>query len=423
MLKGLEMRDHTPRMYFGIFGILMGALLIVCPLVKSAHARSVISDLTVEAEGYGPTLDAAISDALAIAISQVNGVEISSSITSQLREQVSETYGSEQYRLEELLSRDVSKKTAGIVKSFRIISKAQRADLNGVWEVSVSVVVGKLEASKQLKRLRLLISDFTTPSPNKITGSVQHYLQDYLTDFLTQTRKFAILDRKFISQQNKELKFIASGLVATEELAKIGGRVGTDYLVTGTINKANETIRRHKMKLSGRVIETRAIDLNIFLRIIDVSTTQIKYANEFDLSVENLSLDQAVKELSRKASSSILEAIFPLRVVDQVDGKLVIGQGGSLLSISQKFRLTKLGKPVFDTYTGEILGRSEISIGVVEIENVSAKMAIASIVKLDPGYLVNDLLEGLILRPLVSKSKPKAISEISEKKWKKKDEW
>jgi hypothetical protein len=94
-----------------------------------------------------------------------------------------------------------------------------------------------------------------------------------------------------------------------------------------------------------------------------------------------------------------------------------------LLSISQKFRLTKLGKPVFDTYTGEILGRSEISIGVVEIENVSAKMAIASIVKLDPGYLVNDLLEGLILRPLVSKSKPKAISEISEKKWKKKDEW
>lgn len=417
------MRDHTPRMYCRIFGFVMAAWLIVCPLLNSAHARSIVSDVMLETEGYGPTLDAAISDALTIAISQVNGVEISSSITSQLREEVTETYGSEQYRLEELLRRDVSTKTAGIVKSFRIISKEQRSDSNGVWEVSISVVVGKLEASKQLKRLRLLISDFMTPRPNKITGSVHHYLQDYLTDFLTQTRKFAILDRKFISQQNKELKFIASGLVATEELAKIGGRVGTDYLITGTINKANETIRRHKMKLSGRVIETKAVDLSISLRIIDVSTTQIKYANEFDLAVENLTLDQAVKELSRKASSSILEAIFPLRVVEQVDGKLIIGQGGSLLSIGRKFSLMKLGKPVLDTYTGEILGRSETSIGVVKIENISAKMAIASIVRLDRGYSVNDLPEGLVLRPLASKSKPKAISEMSEKKRKKKDEW
>ena len=89
-----------------------------------------------------------------------------------------------------------------------------------------------------------------------------------LENYLTQARRFAILDRKNLEEQSRELNFIAQAektSVSTEEIAKLGNRLGVDYLIVGQINKASTNIAKKESKVSDKVktIVTSYASVNI----------------------------------------------------------------------------------------------------------------------------------------------------------------
>ena len=82
---------------------------------------------------------------------------------------------------------------------------------------------------------------------SKFEGAVTAQLENYLT----QTRRFALIDRSFLAEQTKELNLIAGGSttsMSVDEIVKLGNRLGTDYLVVGRIEKANSAISEKKVK-------------------------------------------------------------------------------------------------------------------------------------------------------------------------------
>ena len=96
-----------------------------------------------------------------------------------------------------------------------------------------------------------------------------------LENYLTQARRFAILDRKNLEEQSRELNFIAQAektSVSTEEIAKLGNRLGVDYLIVGQINKASTNIAKKESKVSDKVKTSVTSYASVNIRIIDVVT-------------------------------------------------------------------------------------------------------------------------------------------------------
>jgi hypothetical protein len=191
-----------------------------------------------------------------------------------------------------------------------------------------------------------------------------------------------MLDRSFIAEQDKEAAFIKGGGMRLEELARLGNRVGTDYIVTGVVERAYSYEKKTKMRTTGQVIKTPKVGARVTYRILDVASTQVKLAGTEKLQREAGSLGNIADRIAKVIGQKIVNAIFPISVLN-VDGELLtLGQGGDTVRSGGVYNLVRLGKRMTDPHTGESLGRTETRVGSVKVIDTQSKMSTGKILKL-----------------------------------------
>lgn len=363
------------------------------------QASASIKLVEVRAEGLGPTQRDAILDGLKIAIGQINGMDISAQTISRLSTQVIDTDQYSEFASSSEFIEDIATATSGQIESFEIVSSRLRPDFDNYIEVVLKVKVAKYAASKQLNRLRMSVIDpyldnsiAADPEAIRFARSLRRKVEDYLT----QTRRFAMLDRQMLADTQDELNLIAGGGMATAELARLGQRVGSDYLVILTVYQHGRVINDRQL-LGTTTIKREVRDIaEVSVRIVDVATSQIKYAKSrsFQVNPAETALDEHV---SFHLGQFISNAIYPARVV-AINGKsLTIGQGGETMKLAGEYHLVILGERLADPYTKESIGRKETTIGKVRITDVQSKQSTAEIIALDMNINAE---AALLLRPI-----------------------
>ena len=384
--------------------ILLVALysLLLCQL------EAKIKYVTIESEGTGVTVLMAINNALVNAIGQVNGTEISAKTALH---SIEISNGDETKSLE-AYQQNINKNTKGVIKEYRIVNKEKSITVNNLWTVKVQATISKYSASKQSQRLRMAVVPFTIDDkiPKwKNPDEFRKDITDSLINYLSQTRKFAILDRENLKHINNELSMLKKGSTPTEELAKLGQRLSTDYLVIGNIDKIHYFKNTKTLKVSGKKLTTVKQGARITYRILDVATGQIKLSDSFDRILSSGNNKISSSNLARKTSVNIgqiiLNAIYPIRVEAYKGNDLFIGQGGKTLNKGDKYSLVMLGESLIDSVTGESLGRQETDVGTVKIIRVQAKQSVANILH-STVNVTNLFKPGLfIIRPKKNTSK------------------
>ena len=208
-------------------------------LVFSEFANARVQYRTVEAKGMGGSLQRAVERALVSGISQVNGAVISSRVKSALSQSSKVNNGRKVTQSAKSFRETIAKRTKGIVKSYEILDE-QQDKKSGIFRVVVSVTVPFFKMSSQLKRLKMAVVPMRIRKGLRKTRLVMDFEDIFrrgLENYLTQSRRFAILDRSFIAEQDKEGDFIRGGGMRQEELARLGNRVGTEYLGTGVVER------------------------------------------------------------------------------------------------------------------------------------------------------------------------------------------
>ena len=395
------------------------SILLTWAVLGAPSALAKLDVISVAVEGVGVTKAEAVSDGLVQAISQVNGAEIAANTMSSLKEQSSIGPDGESYALDETYQKDIVSKTNGVVNGWTIQSEKQDPDLSNLWIVGLTVQVSKYTTSKQLSRLRMAVGEFTI-SPVGDQRELDVFEKAFsrkLQDYLTQTRKFAMLDREFLNEQSGELALITSGGFQTAELARIGNRVGTDYLIVGEVESARSETQKRVMTTTGQEIVTQKAMGRVSYRIIDVATTQIKFSDSASGMVASNSLGDAARKAASDAGEKILNAIFPIRVISMNNSNAVLAQGGDTLKKGDLYQLVQLGSRIVDPYTKESLGREELVIGQIQITDVQAKSSSAKIVRLDVEFLPDQPLPVLIARPdvklSVEQNAAKAVKNVA----------
>ena len=377
----------------------MAGMIVMFMAMTPPSASANIKLVEVQAEGIGTTQRDAILDALKTAIGQINGMDISSQTISRLATQVIDTDQYTEFTASTEFVEDISSATSGQIDSFDIISSRVRPDFNNAIEVVLRVKVAKYVASKQLNRLRMSVYDpyldasiASDPDAIRFARSLRRKVEDYLT----QTRRFAMLDRQMLTDTQDELNLIANGGMPTSELARLGQRVGSDYLVMITVYEHGRIVNDRQL-LGTTAIKRDVIDMaEVSVRIIDVATSQIKYAKNqiFQIDPAKAALDE---HASFQLGQFISNAIYPAKIV-AIDGAvLTIGQGGDTMQNGAEYHIVQQGERLADPYTKESIGRKETIIGIARITRVQSKQSTAEIISLDMNISAES---SLILRPI-----------------------
>jgi curli biogenesis system outer membrane secretion channel CsgG len=352
--------------------------LICAVLASAAHAQIVYREVVASGNGGDPS--AALVDAIENAIGQVGGMKMSSATSMSMSEM---TRGNTT-TLEQDFKQHIERLTRGVVKSYSVLESGTSSG-SGRSFVKIKALIPTYKASEQLKRLKLAVIPLSVvgaasskPDAAKFAESVSAALEAYLT----QSRKFAMIDGRYSDSRNRELSRVNSRNAPIEETVKVGMRVGADYIVL-TALKEFSAQQVQQQRVTGRVVSRMSAPVSIDVRVLDIATGQIKFAQTYvnpGRLHSNMSLSQYAADIGADIGQVINTAIYPIAVISASAGLVTLNQGGDTVQVGRIYRLVSLGQNLVDPYTKESLGQEEREVASVEVTSVTDRTATAKVV-------------------------------------------
>lgn len=392
-------------------GVDMKKLTIV--LLVSLFSGIALSASVVEREsrGKGKSRSEAIKQALYDAVSQVKGISVSSGDVSINLE--SSTVGIDVEGGNRTISVDslevrgegtsLKTKTSGMVKSYEVLSESI---VDGVYEVNLKVFVYVYKSPLATDRKRLAVMPLRAMSVEynflglKTTApEMVKLLSKKLTSLLSQTNRFSILDREHIEEFAFEQKILLSDAASVKEKAKLSEIMGCDYMLVGTIRRANIKKWTEFSKVIGRKINEYEGDFVFEYSIIAAATSQIWLSDEIVLSLDNNQVkklskrwrpkrldlkemrDNFVTLAAKEVLNGIVDSLFPVKVVKvSSNGNVILNQGGKRFAKGQVFDVFDKGDILINPDTGEKIGTEEVRIGQIKVIIVKNAISYAEVI-------------------------------------------
>ena len=229
---------------------------------------------------------------------------------------------------------------------------------------------------------------------------------------IIKTGKMDVMERSQVDKVLTEQGLGEMGL--TDSGGTMGGLKGIDYMVYGTITRFGSQEKNISISTSqgiGRALGSRSgglssskrsISMGIDLKLTDVSTGQIRLADEVSATIQEGSSFSVggvsssggsadpFADVQRIVAAKIAEAVvttkFPFKIIAvQSDGTLVLNYGNVFLKPGDVLAAFTVGETFVDPDTGEVLGSEQTEIGSVQITSSDTRLSRATIASGEPG--------------------------------------
>ena len=395
-----------------------------------ASTRSKLTVISTSVEGIGLNKKEAIRDGLLQAISQVNGMQMSSESSTIMKSFETVSDGNESFASASSFQEKIKQSTKGVVQSWKIVS-VSKTESGEMIKANLEVKISKLQLSDDLKRMRIVLAAPEIGSTVKNASKAKKFNSNFSTNLnkmLINSNRFAILDRKNTQSVSKELKMIASGNFRVEEVAKLGNKVAADYLLISSLNEIGS--KKIYKKLMGESISLTKTKASISVNIIDISTSQIIFSDDFNLNQSSGNIGSLAKIISNRLARKITDTFYPAKVISQKGKNIIVDQGKSFFNKKTKYKLLRLGGKVIDQTTGKFSARVENEVGNLTFISGSPKQSKLKIIntkinlsglKFDGSFLVRPVFKSLPTEDEIAKEKLKKVRSKSKKMMKKID--
>ena len=350
---------------------------LVCA-ISSVSAQIVMREVVAIGNGGDPSK--ATIDAIENAIAQVGGMRISTATSLSM----SEVTKGGTTTIEENFKQNIEKMTRGVIKSYSVLESGTSPG-TGRSFVKIKALIPSYKPSEQLKRMKLAVMPVVVTGPSQGRSEAVDFAESVsasLEAYLTQTRKFAMIDRRFTEKSNRELAGVNSRNAPIEETVKVGVRVGADFIVLAAL-KSFSPQQQQQQRVTGRVVTRSLVPVGIDVRVIDIATGQIKFAQTYSNPgrlPSSVSLSQYAADIGADLGQVIGTAIYPIAVVSGAESEVTLNQGGDTVQVGRIYRLVTLGQNLVDPYTRESLGQEEREVARAEIISVTDRTATAKVV-------------------------------------------
>ncbi len=358
-------------------------ILLLISLSGIAHAGVVEANVT--GEGIGATEELALKKALIQAVAKT-GLSISS--ISHLTSNSLRSSGNNGASSISLTSQSTSNESVeGEIKSWRKLSSRRTKD--GLHKVKVSASIYRYQHDESTKRKRIAVVSL---SSHKAAGLD---LVNKIESYLVQSRKFSVLSRSHVDEILDEHNFLLTMGVSLEERARVGNLLGADLLLLVNLEKIHHKNRTDKLLLTGQTFKHTDSLAVMSLKVISTSSGEIKFYQTYSLSGEDKfsSMSELINQLAERASTDLVQRIYPNRIVKITNGSVFINIGGESINKGDLYDVYAEGDAIIDPYTGESLGKSEIYVSRIIVDRVQSKFSVAHVID------GQEIFEGMIIRP------------------------
>jgi curli biogenesis system outer membrane secretion channel CsgG len=354
-----------------------------------------VGQVKVSTQGIGATPDAAVQEALRLAVMEVNGESIDAgSVAVKFGLDVASGQTEESLR-GSAFAEAVASRSKGTISNFKLVSLTEPTATGQPYKASVEATIAKFTAPADSKKIKIVISPLhvsadqfdvggTTVPSSKVAGEVRQRL----IDALTATGRFSVLDRDFSPEVQSELDLIATGQTPSDQMAKLSQTLSADIVWVGTINDFGYHRNARHLQISDRDLVSYAGGWSVSHRILNVSTRQIILSDTLQNQLaptEATTMDRGVDSAQVLATmesavvdrtvSAILSRTFPLVVVSKEGNNVILSQGGQAVKVGASYAIVSVGKDLKDPQTGESLGQTEAPCCDVVIDRVASKLA------------------------------------------------
>jgi curli biogenesis system outer membrane secretion channel CsgG len=406
--------------------VLLAITVIFYGSVSSADVNNPPKDTIIkEVKGQGATRDDAIKNALFTAVAQAKGVKVGSGDYSfgfqSASADINRTGTGKQVGFDAVSVQTAgtlqTTDIAGLVKTYEVIDEKELSD--GLYQVKIKAWILDHQPLDKGARVRLAVMPVRTEAKSYSfldlvmpADKLADILAQKLTTLLTQTNKFAVLDRQHIAEYLHEQSVLFYS-APIEEQARIGQSLGADLMLVGTVTEANLRIKLSENPGIAHTYKEYRADFAFDFRLIVASSRQVKISDSIRLRLEtadvkklvqrwepsDLDLNELADNLIAQAALEVVNKIsnqmYPPRIAEiRPNSYVIIDQGGDRLTAGMLLEVVKSDKPIIDSDTKESLGSPEIPVAVLKLVTVTPSMSYATIVSGE----VSQLSQGMICR-------------------------
>lgn len=278
--------------------ILLATLLAGC---VSSSAFAALKEIIKEASGSGATQHQAISEALLIAVQSVNGATVSprEDIEETVEMSVSNNKWNYAGKVSPVFSVDST--GSGAVTKFQVLSVTGSKNN---YRAKVRAHVIQYESSvkdQHLRRIAVLPFQFYEKNNRAVShdsaDELSAELSDMLGNYLSQSGQLSLVDRHYIEAMQYENAFLAwDG--APHEMARIGQKVGADYLLVGRINDLSVASSQQMYGMNQGSEQVR-----LTWRVIEANTSKVVASGTFNRALGKNSVHNILNNTLNESSA------------------------------------------------------------------------------------------------------------------------
>lgn len=248
-------------------------------------------------------------------------------------------------------------------------------------------------------------------------------LSTMMTTALSSIGKFQIVERSKLGALADEQLLGQSGLIDADSAARIGRVKGVDYLLLGTITRAE--VAKSSFGLGGRLsIGKVTLHLEMDIRFIDTETGEVKFAtfvsrseskNDWGIGgiqvdASNPAFESVAREVTEGLARDIALSVFPSKVMrfDAAQKKVTFSYGTGFFEVGDAVRVLDIGGGLVDPDTGEKIVE-KIEIGMVVVSGVESNYSTGTLTS-------GSAVEGAICEKVAGSSSKKKKNRGGSKK-------
>ncbi len=238
------------------------------------------------------------------------------------------------------------------------------------------------------------VTDGSGTSSSEVEQSAQtSLLTNKIITELTQSGAVSVVERKKVGQIMEEAQLTQQDLAEASTAAELGKLLGAEYMIFGSVDALRPSVSIEDLAYDAGEQKVMSLTASATARLVETETGEIVAAEDLQVSRSSEQLNPAdtsrsipagfyrsvLNDLAGKLSSRLVTVISPIQVAKQEGDTVYLAR--SRLDTGERLEIVELGEEIVDPDSGEVLGKTEHPVAVVEVTEGLANMSKAQIVE------------------------------------------